>query len=220
MSSQGMWGTCVDTAPFTSMATSLRLSRASCSRWANLVPLSPCGARGNPCVLCLPPRAQMGRMDAGLVHSCTTNRILCACVHSWRGRLIVGACNSTCVCLCLGLRTFVGASLVTISQCTSHFRMLTHTHTRAVVSDGTQVNKLICVRPLRSRYVPEIGDVVVGRITEVGQRRWKVRANVPSSTHRRCRFLTPVVVSHRHTTSQRLDSYGVCVCVRARSVRS
>eukprot|EP00035_Acanthoeca_spectabilis_P034300 m.28278 g.28278 ORF g.28278 m.28278 type:complete len:290 (-) comp6529_c0_seq1:900-1769(-) len=37
-----------------------------------------------------------------------------------------------------------------------------------------QVNKLICVRPLRSRYVPEIGDVVVGRITEVGQRRWKV----------------------------------------------
>lgn len=36
------------------------------------------------------------------------------------------------------------------------------------------MNKLICVRPLRSRYVPEIGDVVVGRITEVGQRRWKV----------------------------------------------
>ena len=39
---------------------------------------------------------------------------------------------------------------------------------------NVQVNKLICVRPLRSRYVPEIGDVVVGRITEVGQRRWKV----------------------------------------------
>eukprot|EP00038_Savillea_parva_P030014 m.74925 g.74925 ORF g.74925 m.74925 type:complete len:300 (+) comp8951_c0_seq2:54-953(+) len=37
-----------------------------------------------------------------------------------------------------------------------------------------QVNKLIVVRPLRSRYVPEIGDVVVGRVTEVGQRRWKV----------------------------------------------
>jgi len=37
-----------------------------------------------------------------------------------------------------------------------------------------QVNKLICVRPLRSRYVPEIGDVVVGRITEVQQRKWKV----------------------------------------------
>lgn len=37
-----------------------------------------------------------------------------------------------------------------------------------------QVNKLICVQPLRSRYVPEIGDVVLGRVTEVGQRRWKV----------------------------------------------
>eukprot|EP00729_Bicosta_minor_P009618 gene9618-17642_t len=37
-----------------------------------------------------------------------------------------------------------------------------------------KVNKLISVRPLRTRYVGEIGDVVVGRITEVGQRRWKV----------------------------------------------
>eukprot|EP00041_Stephanoeca_diplocostata_P007898 m.113473 g.113473 ORF g.113473 m.113473 type:complete len:286 (-) comp17085_c0_seq3:173-1030(-) len=37
-----------------------------------------------------------------------------------------------------------------------------------------QVNKLICVQPMRSRYVPEIGDVVVGRISEVGQKRWKL----------------------------------------------
>lgn len=36
------------------------------------------------------------------------------------------------------------------------------------------VNKLVRVRPLRSRYVGEIGDVVVGRITEVAQKRWKV----------------------------------------------
>lgn len=33
------------------------------------------------------------------------------------------------------------------------------------------VNKLICVRPLRTRYVPEVGDVVVGRITEVGPKK-------------------------------------------------
>jgi hypothetical protein len=33
------------------------------------------------------------------------------------------------------------------------------------------VNKLIRVRPLRTRYVGEIGDVVVGRITEVGKKR-------------------------------------------------
>uniref|UniRef100_A0A6M2DFS3 Exosome complex component RRP4 n=1 Tax=Xenopsylla cheopis TaxID=163159 RepID=A0A6M2DFS3_XENCH len=40
-----------------------------------------------------------------------------------------------------------------------------------------QVNKLISVRPLKSRYVGEIGDVVVGRITEVQQKRWKVDTN-------------------------------------------
>jgi len=37
-----------------------------------------------------------------------------------------------------------------------------------------RVNKLICVRPLKSRYNGEIGDVVVGRVIEVGQKRWKV----------------------------------------------
>ncbi|XP_049887594.1 exosome complex component RRP4 [Pectinophora gossypiella] len=40
-----------------------------------------------------------------------------------------------------------------------------------------KVNKLICVRPLKSRYVGEIGDVIVGRILEVQQKRWKVETN-------------------------------------------
>ncbi|GAB0091637.1 exosome complex component RRP4 [Sergentomyia squamirostris] len=40
-----------------------------------------------------------------------------------------------------------------------------------------KVNKLICIKPLKSRYVGEIGDVVVGRITEVQQKRWKVDTN-------------------------------------------
>lgn len=40
-----------------------------------------------------------------------------------------------------------------------------------------QVNKLISIRPLKSRYVGEIGDVVVGRITDVQQKRWKVNTN-------------------------------------------
>ncbi|ELT97658.1 hypothetical protein CAPTEDRAFT_115301 [Capitella teleta] len=40
-----------------------------------------------------------------------------------------------------------------------------------------RVNKLICVRPIKTRYHGEIGDVVVGRILEVGQRRWKVDTN-------------------------------------------
>ncbi|KAI9136166.1 hypothetical protein BKA69DRAFT_1105751 [Paraphysoderma sedebokerense] len=40
-----------------------------------------------------------------------------------------------------------------------------------------RVNKLVVVRPLRSRFIAEIGDVVVGRITEVAQKRWKVDIN-------------------------------------------
>ncbi|RKP10120.1 hypothetical protein THASP1DRAFT_22129 [Thamnocephalis sphaerospora] len=47
----------------------------------------------------------------------------------------------------------------------------------AVAGVVEQVNKLVTVRPLRTRYGGEIGDVVVGRITEVAQKRWKVDVN-------------------------------------------
>ncbi|KAI9006115.1 hypothetical protein BC832DRAFT_531011 [Gaertneriomyces semiglobifer] len=40
-----------------------------------------------------------------------------------------------------------------------------------------RVNRLLTVRPLRSRYTGEIGDVVIGRITELGPKRWKVAIN-------------------------------------------
>ncbi|XP_039576237.1 exosome complex component RRP4 [Passer montanus] len=40
-----------------------------------------------------------------------------------------------------------------------------------------RVNKLVCVRALKARYNGEIGDIVVGRITEVQQKRWKVETN-------------------------------------------
>lgn len=40
-----------------------------------------------------------------------------------------------------------------------------------------RVNKLISVTPLKTRYNGEIGDVVVGRVVEVQQRRWKVDTN-------------------------------------------
>ncbi|EEZ98806.1 exosome complex component RRP4 [Tribolium castaneum] len=40
-----------------------------------------------------------------------------------------------------------------------------------------QVNNLISIRPLKSRYNGEVGDVVVGRVTEVQQKRWKVDTN-------------------------------------------
>ncbi|KAI9100449.1 hypothetical protein DFS34DRAFT_614634 [Phlyctochytrium arcticum] len=40
-----------------------------------------------------------------------------------------------------------------------------------------RVNKLLSVRPLRTRYNGEIGDVVIGRIAEVQPKRWKVDIN-------------------------------------------
>lgn len=36
-----------------------------------------------------------------------------------------------------------------------------------------RINKLISVRPFKSRYVGEVGDLVVGRITAVESKRWK-----------------------------------------------
>jgi exosome complex component RRP4 len=46
-----------------------------------------------------------------------------------------------------------------------------------------RVNKLITVRPLKARYMPEVGDVVVGRITEVAANRWRVDINARSDAH-------------------------------------
>ncbi|NP_001017572.2 exosome complex component RRP4 [Danio rerio] len=49
--------------------------------------------------------------------------------------------------------------------------------TASVAGQVERVNKLICVKPLKTRYNGEVGDVVVGRITEVQQKRWKVETN-------------------------------------------
>ena len=40
-----------------------------------------------------------------------------------------------------------------------------------------QVNRLTSVRALRTRYQGEVGDVVVGRVTEVASRRWRIDIN-------------------------------------------
>lgn len=37
-----------------------------------------------------------------------------------------------------------------------------------------QVNKLVHVRPTKKRYIGEIGDIVVGRVNEVGSKTWKL----------------------------------------------
>jgi exosome complex component RRP4 len=40
-----------------------------------------------------------------------------------------------------------------------------------------QIDQVICVRPLRQGYRPDIGDVIVGRIVQVDQKRWMVDVN-------------------------------------------
>ncbi|OAP65374.1 hypothetical protein AYL99_01346 [Fonsecaea erecta] len=42
-----------------------------------------------------------------------------------------------------------------------------------------KTNKLLSVAPLRARYTPEIGDLVVGRIVEVQKSQWKVDVAAP-----------------------------------------
>ncbi|KAB8300933.1 hypothetical protein EYC80_002858 [Monilinia laxa] len=42
-----------------------------------------------------------------------------------------------------------------------------------------KTNKLLSVRPLRARYTPEIGDLIVGRIIEVQSKRWRVDIGAP-----------------------------------------
>ncbi|CAH2353895.1 exosome complex component Rrp4p [[Candida] railenensis] len=44
----------------------------------------------------------------------------------------------------------------------------------SVAGSVSRVNRLLSVIPLRGRYQAETGDHVVGRITEVGPKRWKV----------------------------------------------
>ncbi|CAA7030552.1 unnamed protein product [Microthlaspi erraticum] len=40
-----------------------------------------------------------------------------------------------------------------------------------------RVDKLVYVRTLRARYKPQVGDIVVGRVIEVAQTRWRVDLN-------------------------------------------
>ncbi|MCO5549988.1 hypothetical protein L7F22_003465 [Adiantum nelumboides] len=46
-----------------------------------------------------------------------------------------------------------------------------------------RVDQLVTVKPFRSRYNADTGDVVVGRITEVGAKRWKVDINFRQDVH-------------------------------------
>ncbi|CAG8662967.1 11697_t:CDS:2 [Acaulospora morrowiae] len=51
------------------------------------------------------------------------------------------------------------------------------THFSSVAGVVERVNNLISVRSLHARYTGNIGDLVIGRITEVSNKRWKVDIN-------------------------------------------
>lgn len=61
----------------------------------------------------------------------------------------------------------------TLLSNTSEGRVLTAT----VAGVISRVNKLVMVRPLRTKYVPETGDVVVGRVIELSNKRWRLDIN-------------------------------------------
>ena len=39
------------------------------------------------------------------------------------------------------------------------------------------IDQVVCVRPVRQGYRPDVGDVVVGRVVSVEQSRWSVDIN-------------------------------------------
>lgn len=45
--------------------------------------------------------------------------------------------------------------------------------TSSVAGEIERVNKLISVKPVKSRYIGEVGDLVIGRISSVDSKRWK-----------------------------------------------
>jgi exosome complex component RRP4 len=47
----------------------------------------------------------------------------------------------------------------------------------SVVGYVTKVNNLFLVQPIKTRYIGDVGDVVVGRITAVETSRWRVNIN-------------------------------------------
>src|SRR4051794_3172080 len=70
--------------------------------------------------------------------------------------------------------SLVGHGLIPIQIPTSSYNITTNTVQSTVSGQIQRVNKLISISALHHRYVGEIGDIVVGRIIDVGDKRWKV----------------------------------------------
>uniref|UniRef100_A0A8R7QPQ8 RRP4 S1 domain-containing protein n=1 Tax=Triticum urartu TaxID=4572 RepID=A0A8R7QPQ8_TRIUA len=40
-----------------------------------------------------------------------------------------------------------------------------------------RVQNLVCVRTLRARYKPQKGDIIIGRVSEIASKRWRLETN-------------------------------------------
>ncbi|KAL4517171.1 hypothetical protein Ndes2437B_g06779 [Nannochloris sp. 'desiccata'] len=73
-----------------------------------------------------------------------------------------------------------------------------------------RVNKLVTVRPLHRRYVAEIGDVVVGRVTEVVAKRWRIDLQSRQEAHLLLSAVSlPGGVQRRRTQEDELNMRSV-----------
>jgi exosome complex component RRP4 len=61
----------------------------------------------------------------------------------------------------------------------THNSLARPTITATLAGTILKTNKLLSVSPLRARYNPEIGDLIIGRIVEVQKNRWKVDVAAP-----------------------------------------
>lgn len=67
---------------------------------------------------------------------------------------------------------------LTITNNRGHGTYVSAGSLKATVAGVEQnINKLVTVSPLRCRYNGEIGDVVIGRVTELVHKRWKIDIN-------------------------------------------
>jgi len=75
-----------------------------------------------------------------------------------------------------------------------------------------KTNKLVSVKPLKSRYQGEVGDIVVGRVAEVQQRLWRVDVNGRQDALLMLSAVNlPGGVLRRRTTSDELQMRSVYV---------
>jgi hypothetical protein len=99
---------------------------------------------------------------------------LCACNAGIIERCVSYIYVYIYVCVCLRVCVLTCVCVYFKNGKWTHDIAPTTTTTTTTNHNPYRVNKLVTVQPPKSRYQGAIGDLVVGRITEVAAKRWKV----------------------------------------------